>query len=81
MEDFNLKTFTEFMANKEAHDFDVRLGQFRAWCQGKGLKPSDAEEIVRRAGYPGIREFCSDSRTNKWAKLRVPGQGNYADQE
>lgn len=62
----------EVQENKIAHDFDVRIQQFR-----KRFPDGNGEEVVKKAGYSSIRQFLHDPNDSKWSKLQIPGQNNY----
>ena len=64
--------FEAVTANKEAMAFDTKLAAFH-----NRFPDGNGEEIVKANGYPDIRSFLHDGGKKKWAKLKIPGQGNY----
>lgn len=60
--------------NRSALDYDRKLAQFNS----RFNNPEEALQIVKTAGYDSVSDFINDARESKWAKLRIPGQGNYS---
>ena len=61
------------LLNRTALNYDRKLAQFNSRFDD----PKQADDIVRAAGYRSVSDFVVDRNSNKWSKLRIPGQGNY----
>ena len=67
-----LESFNQFVENKRAAQFDIKLAQFNArFPDGNGA------EIVQAGGWSNVQDFLMDPDPSKWSKLRIPGQQNY----